>query len=84
MSDGTRRPTGEYPQHWLDYWHKEGGENDRRGAQPQVGVTLLRKEMDGLAFKVGYEVAWDDVTNQRRISSRASQASPASRNGIFT
>ena len=32
-----------------------------------MGVTILQKEMDGLSFKGGYEVAWDDVTNAELI-----------------
>ena len=63
MSEGTRRPTGDYPQNWVDYWHEEDGGDDHRGVRPEVGVTLLQNEMDGLSFKGGYEVAWDDVTN---------------------
>jgi hypothetical protein len=57
MSEGTHRPTGDYPSHWIDYWHEEDGGDDHRGVRPQVGVSLLQKEMDGLAFKSGYEVA---------------------------
>ena len=63
MQDGTHRPTGEYPSNLLDYWHEEDGGDDSRGVRPQIGVTLLKKEMDGLSFKGGYEVGWDDVTN---------------------
>jgi len=63
LSEGVRRPTGNYPQNWVDDWHEEYGGNDHHGVRPQVGVTLLQKEMDGLSFKSGYEVAWDDVTN---------------------
>ena len=60
LNDGTHMPTGEYPQHWLDYWHEEDGGYDRRGIGSQVGVTLLKNNMDGLSFKGGYELAWDD------------------------
>ena len=68
MREGAHRPTGDYPDHWLDYWHEEDGGDDQRGVGPQVGVTLLKKEMDGLSFKGGYEVAWDDVTNAELFS----------------
>ena len=61
MSEGTHRPTGDYPSHWIDYWHEEDGGDDHRGVRPQVGAILLQKEMDGLAFKSGYEVAWDEL-----------------------
>ena len=67
MQDGTHRPTGEYPRNLLDYWHEEDGGDDSRGARPQIGVTLLKKEMDGLSFKGGYGVAWDDETNAELI-----------------
>ena len=63
VKDGTRRPVGEYPSHWLDEWHEEDGGQDHRGVRPQCGVTLLKKEMDGLSFRGGHETAWDDVTN---------------------
>ena len=74
LNDGTHRPTGEYPQHWLDYSHEEDGGHDRRGVRPQVGVTLLKKEMDGLSFKGGYEVAWDDVANAELVPELVKQA----------
>ena len=67
MKDGVHRPTGEYPDQWLDDWHEEDGGDDQRGVRPQIGVTLLKKEMDGLSFKGGYEVAWDDVTNAELV-----------------
>jgi hypothetical protein len=51
MKDGVHRPTGDYPDHWLDYWHEEDGGDDQRGVRPQIGATLLKKEMDGLSFK---------------------------------
>ena len=39
-----------------------------------MGVTILQKEMDGLSFKGGYEVAWDDVTNAELIPDLIRQA----------
>jgi hypothetical protein len=74
MSEGTHRPTGDYPSHWIDYWHEEDRGDDHRGVRPQIGVTLLQKEMDGLAFKSGYEVAWDDVTNAELIPELVKKA----------
>jgi hypothetical protein len=82
LSDGTHRPTGDYPSHWMDYWHEEDGGSDRRGVRPQVGTTLLKKEMDGLAFKSGYEVAWDDVSNAELLPELVKKGA-RSRNGIF-
>ena len=67
MREGAHRPTGDYPDHWLDYWHEEDGGDDQRGVRPQVGVTLMKKEMDGLSLKGGYEGAWDDVTNAELV-----------------
>ena len=67
LKEGIHRPTGEYPDHWLDYWHEEDGGEDVRGVRPQIGVTLLKKELHGLTFKGGYEVAWDDVTNAELV-----------------
>ena len=74
LSEGVRRPTGDYPQNWVDYWHEEDGGNDHHGVRPQVGVTLLQKEMDGLSFKGGYEVAWDDVTNAELLPDLVKKA----------
>ena len=74
LSEGNRRPTGDYPSHWSDYWHEEDGGDDHRGVRPQVGVTLLQKEMDGLAFEGGYEVAWDDVTNAELLPELVKKA----------
>ena len=34
----------------------------------------MKKEMDGLSFKGGYEVAWDDVTNAELIPGLAKGA----------
>ena len=45
---------------------KNGGD-DSRGVRPQMGVTILQKEMDGLLYKGDCEVAWDDVTNTELI-----------------
>ena len=50
--DGITRPTGDYPEHWTDEWHEEDGGDDVRGDRPQMGVTLLKAEMDGLFLKV--------------------------------
>ena len=55
LVEGTRRPTGDYPDHWVDYWHEEDGGDDSRGVRPQMGVTILQTEMDGLSFKGGYK-----------------------------
>ncbi len=74
LSEGIRRPTGDYPQNWVDYWHEEDGDDDHRGVRPQVGVTLLKKEMDGLSFKNGYEMAWDDVTNAELLPDLVKKA----------
>ena len=74
MQDGTHRPTGDYPHHLMDYWHEEDGGDDHRGVRPQVGVTMLQREMDGLTFKGGYEVAWDDVTNAELLSDLVKKA----------
>ena len=46
--NGVMRPTGDYPEHWNDEWHDDDGGNDLRGCRPQVGMTLLKAEMDGL------------------------------------
>ena len=61
--EGVDRPVGDYPENWLDTWHEQDGGMDERGVRPQMGVTLLKQEMDGLSYKSGYETAWDDVTN---------------------
>ena len=29
--DGSARPKGDYPNHWMDYWHEEDGGHDDRG-----------------------------------------------------
>ena len=39
-----------------------------------MGVTILQKEMDGLSYKGGYEVAWDDATNAELIPDLVKQA----------
>ena len=31
LSEGARRPTGDYPQNWVDDWHEEDGGDDHRG-----------------------------------------------------
>ena len=54
-------PVGDYPGHWIDAWHELGEGSDVYGVRPQYGVTLLQAEMSGLAYKNGYETAWDDV-----------------------
>ena len=74
MQDGTHRPTGEYPSNCLDSWHEEDGGDDSQGVRPQIGVTILKKEMDGLSFKGGYEVAWDDATNAEFIPALVKNA----------
>ena len=74
LNEGTRRPTGDYPQHWVDYWHEEDGGDDHRGVRLQVGVTFLQKELDGLSFKGGYEVAWDDVRNAELLPDLVNKA----------
>ena len=68
MKEGIRRPAGDYPDHWLDNWHEEDGGDDLRGVRPKNGVTLLKKELDGLTINGGYEVAWDDVTNAEFVA----------------
>ena len=68
--DGVTTPTGDYPEHWTDEWHEEDGGDDMRGSRPQMGVTLLKAEMDGLSFKSGYETAWDDVSSSQSSSER--------------
>ena len=67
LSEGTRRPTGDDPRNWVDEWHEEDRGDDHRGVRPQAGVTLVQKEMDILAFKGDYEVAWADVTNAKLL-----------------
>ena len=67
VREGAHRPTVDYPDHWLDDWHEEDGWDDQRGVRPQVDVTLLKKEMDGLSFNGGYQVAWDDDTNAELV-----------------
>ena len=74
VSEGARRPTGDDPHRWVDYWHEEDGGDDHRGVRPKVEVALLHKEMGGLAFKGGYEVAWDDVTNAELLPDFAKNA----------
>ena len=39
-----------------------------------MGVTMLQKEMGGLSFEGGYEVAWDDLTNAELIPDLVKQA----------
>ena len=46
QKDGITRPVGDYPEHWTDEWHEDDGGDDVRGSRPQVGVTLLKAEMD--------------------------------------
>ena len=53
LVEGTWRPTGDYPDHWDDYWHEEGGGDDSRGVRPQMGFTILQNEIDGLSFNGG-------------------------------
>ena len=74
LVEGTRRPTGDYPDHWVDYWHEEDGGDDSRGVRPHLGVTILQQEMGGLSHKEGCEVAWDDVTNAELIPNLVKQA----------
>ena len=51
-----------------------GGGDDRRGVRLQIGVALLKKAMDGLSFKGGYEVALDDATNTELVPELVKQA----------
>ena len=74
LSDGVTRPIGDYPKDWLDEWHEEDGGHDSIGVRPQMGVTLLKKEMNGLGFKGGYEAAWDDVTNAALLPDLVKEA----------
>ena len=46
--NGITRPNGIYPEHWIDTWYEHEGGDDHRGVRPQVGVTMLKAEMDGL------------------------------------
>ena len=73
LVEGTRRPTGDYPDPWVDDWHEEDGGDDSRGVRPQIRVTTLQNEMDGLSFKGGYEAAWDDVNNAELIPARSNR-----------
>ncbi len=47
---------------------------DVRGSRPQIGVTLLKAEMDGLSHKCGYEAAWDDVSNAAVVPNLVREA----------
>ena len=44
------------------------------GTRPQIGVTLLKAEMDGLSFKGGYEAAWDDISNAELVPKLVREA----------
>ena len=68
------RPIGEYPEHWLDDWHELEGGDDKFGVRPQNGVTMLQAEMSGLSYRHGYEMAWDDVSNESLVPELVHQA----------
>ena len=61
---GNTQPVVDYPEHWCDQWHELEGGDDHYGVRPQQGVTLLKAEMSGLSYRNGYEMAWDDVSNE--------------------
>ena len=61
--DGTA-PIRQYPEHWVDTWHELEDGDDRFGSRPQYVVTSLRAELNGLSYRIDYETAWDDVTNE--------------------
>ena len=64
--DGTT-PIGQYQEHWVDTWHELECGADRLGSRPQYGVTFLNAEMNGLSYKSGCEIAWDDVTHENLV-----------------
>ena len=66
-NDDKAAPIGEFPEHWIDSWHELEGGSDVNGVRPQYGVDILRSEMSGLAYKNGYEMAWDDVSNEHLV-----------------
>ena len=43
------RPIGEYPDHWVDEWHSLQGGDDKFGARPQHGLTLLQSDLSSLS-----------------------------------
>ena len=63
---GRTHLIGDYPEHWVDECHDLEGGDDKFGVRPQFGVTLLQAEMNGLSYRNGYEMAWDDVSNELR------------------
>ena len=73
-SHGFARPTGVHPEHWIDTWHELEGGDDHFGVRPQVGVTLMQAEMSGLSYRNGYEMAWDDVSNENLVPELVHQA----------
>ena len=58
---------GKYPEHWVDPVHEEDGGCDAHGVRPQVGIDILRSELDALTFKNGVAVAKDDVTGTELV-----------------
>ena len=72
--NGVTRPPGDYTEHWSDKWHDDDGGNNFRGNRPQVGVTLLKAEMEGMLFRGGYEAAWDDVSNAELVPKLVKEA----------
>ena len=72
--NGITRPTGDYPEHWIDEWHDEDVGDDVRGDRPQTGVTLLKAELDGLSYKGGHEAAWEDISNAELVPKLVREA----------
>ena len=68
------QPIGEPPEHWVDEWHEREGDDDKLGARPQHGVTLLQSEMSGLSYRNVYEMAWDDVSNENLVPKLVQEA----------
>ena len=68
------KPIGEYPEHWVDEWHELDGGDDRFGARPQNGVTLLQAETSGLSYRNGNETVWDDVSNGNLVPKLVHEA----------
>lgn len=56
-----------WPDHWLDPVHEEDGGCDRFGLKPQVGIELLRSELDALVFRDGIFFVKDDVTGAELV-----------------
>lgn len=60
----SRRPKGDWPDHWKDAMHEEDGGGDRFGERIREGRQVLQRELNDIMIKEGAMTAWDDVTKE--------------------